>query len=68
MTFTLVLNVQARRKKKEEAANTKIMEAEKRNKVSKSCLFPGFISVVVLKVYYEYRRLLLVSNCLKSAC
>lgn len=35
MTFTPVLHVQAKRKKKEEAANAKILEAEKRNKVNK---------------------------------
>lgn len=35
MTFTPAFYEQARRKKKEEAANAKILEAEKRNKVSK---------------------------------
>lgn len=35
MTLTPVLHVQAKRKKKEEAANAKILEAEKRNKVRK---------------------------------
>lgn len=35
MTLRPVLHAQAKRKKKEEAANAKILEAEKRNKVSR---------------------------------